>query len=133
MTTQQIEDLFVAVISDIESGGNPLRWGDDGYACGRFQQHPSFYATWGPTVEEFERQERSWDWAFDVALRRYFRAAWADERLAKLGVFTRARRIAMSYHLHGSLVWTGWDDAYEEKFAFAWRERGGFEPVAKAA
>lgn len=122
MIRNEIEQWYLDALGKCESQDDPRAWGDDGYAVGRYQQHPSYYATWGPTVEEFDRQERSWDWAFRVAAARFFRAAWGDERLASMDVRDRAARIAMSYHLHGSLVFSGWDSDYGTRWANCWMQ-----------
>ena len=114
------EDIFVEVLARQESANRPEIWGDDGYAVGRYQQHPSFYASWGPTIPDFDGREKSWDWAYETAVRRFFRAAWSDERLAAMRPRERAARVAMSYHLHGSLVFSGWDDEYGARWATLW-------------
>jgi hypothetical protein len=122
-----IEDRFVRAIGLLESKDDWRAWGDAGMACGRYQQHASFYATWGPTVGDFAGREQTWDWAFGVALRRYFRAAWPDESLATMQSPARLLRIAMSYHLHGALVWSGWDETYADRFQRAWAATPGAE------
>ena len=100
------EDRFVKIIGLMESSNNPRAWGDGELACGRFQWHPSAYATWGPKPEDFGGIERSWDWAFEFALRKFHRrahTAFPD----KFEV-----QIAMAWHLHGSRRWEGFDAAY---------------------
>ena len=120
MIAREIEDKFVLALAITESADQPRAWGDDGLAVGRWQQHPSFYSTWGPPRGMFRAREQSWDWAFEIAVRRFFRAAWADERIANLTGPVRINKVAMAYHLHGSLVFTGWDEPYAARFARAW-------------
>lgn len=48
-------DRFVAITALCESVDNPEAWGDDGRACGRWQIHPSAYASWGPKPHGFWR------------------------------------------------------------------------------
>ena len=120
MIAREVEDRFVTALAITESADQPRAWGDDGLACGRWQQHPSFYATWGPPRGWFRKQEKSWDWAYETAVRRFFRAAWSDERIADLIDQVRINKVAMAYHLHGSLVFVGWDEPYAARFARAW-------------
>ena len=104
---------FLLILAECESGASAKAWGDGGYACGRYQQHPSFYASWCPSPGEFGGRERSWDWAFDMAVRRFYAACIADKPDASL------TRIAMAYHLHGQVRWDGWDSAYLDRWLAA--------------
>lgn len=104
------EEAFVAALAKTESEGNPKAWGDNGYACGRFQWHPSAFIAWYPQAHEFGGRERSWDWAFEQAVRKFFRAALADWPEAT------DLDIAMAFHEHGYVNWTGWDNVYAERF-----------------
>jgi hypothetical protein len=101
------EDYFVQLVSKVESDHDPEAWGDGGYACGRFQDHARYYADWGPLKSDFGGRERSWDWCFEFACRKFFRVARAHKPTATL------LEIGMARHLHGAVVWTGLDDAYE--------------------
>jgi len=109
------EDRFIHLVGLVESNNHPFAWGDHGYAVGRFQDHPSYYATWGPHASEFGGHERPWDWCFEQAARRFFRAARMAHPEANL------LAIAMARHLHGQLVWTEWDPVYQKQ----WIDRGG--------
>jgi hypothetical protein len=104
------EDTFVAALSKQESNDNIHAWGDSGRACGRFQQHPSFYASWGPRAVDFGGVERDWDWAFVFAVRKFFRAARATQPTISF------LKIAMAFHLHGQIRWDGWDEAYATRW-----------------
>jgi hypothetical protein len=107
------EERYLAIMSRLESGDNPKAWGDEGFACGRYQWHPSAYQTWQPTPAEFHGKEHSWDWAFTEAKRKFFRTA--------LEVKSDATdlEIAMAFHLHGQLRWEGWDQAYVSRWLAA--------------
>lgn len=107
------EDKFVAVIRMVESENKPEAWGDNGMACGAFQWHPSAFIAWYPQAHEFGGRERTWDWAFEMAVRKFFNAALADWSQA-----TDAD-IGMAYHLHGYVNWDGWDEGYGTRWAAA--------------
>lgn len=110
MAAESEEDRFVRILAWVESGNMPAIWGDTCLAVGRWQQHPSFYASWGPQPNEFHGKEHSWDWAFEQAVRYFFKRAriqWPEAQL---------RNIAMAYHLHGQLRLDGWDDAYAKRW-----------------
>lgn len=107
------EDYFLAVLAVTESRNDWRAWGDDGLACGRYQAHPSFYASWSPRPVDFGGVERSWDWCFEWAARRFFRACRFDKPAASLG------QIAMAYHLHGQVIWIGFDARYDEEWRAA--------------
>jgi hypothetical protein len=102
-----VEDEFVHFIGLAESQDNWRAWGDDGFAVGRYQDHASYYATWGPKPADFAGEERTWDWCFNFAIRRFWRAA------RKFYSTKTGLEIAMARHLHGQLVFTGWDQEYE--------------------
>lgn len=105
------EDRFIQIVAMVESDNRPLRWGDSGRAIGRFQDHPSYYARWGPTEADFGGVERSWDWCFEFAARNFFAAARAHspgKTLAEIG---------MARHLHGQLRWDGGDEFYRQRWA----------------
>jgi hypothetical protein len=114
-------DRFIKILSRCESNDNPQAWGDSGRACGRFQQHPSFYGSWGPQPNDFGGKERSWDWAFAWAARKFFKVA--RERFPTASVL----EIAMALHLHGQLRWDGWDDAYEKHWLLSEKAVDGLE------
>jgi hypothetical protein len=103
-------ERFIAILGDTESHNYKEAWGDNGFACGRFQEHPSFYASWGPRPGDFGGVERSWHWCFEFAVRRFFAAATFDAPGASDGM------IAMAYHLHGQVIWTGFDEDYKRKW-----------------
>jgi len=105
------EDRFIKILALVESDDYPLAWGDSGFAVGRYQQHPRFYCDWGPKKDYFGNVERSWDWCFEHAARRFFRQA----RIVSPGA--TLSKIAMAYHLHGAVVWTGDDPAYAKRWA----------------
>lgn len=107
------EERYIAIVSELESSNNPKAWGDDGFAVGRFQWHPSAYATWGPAPEDFGGHEQSWDWAFTQAKREFFRAAIEDRPTAT------DLEIAMAFHLHGQVRWEGWDQGYVTRWVAA--------------
>jgi hypothetical protein len=67
--------IFVDACALMESGENPEAWGDSGLACGQWQQHPSFFVTWGPKPRDFGEKEHSWDWAFEFAIDHYAETA----------------------------------------------------------
>lgn len=113
------EDRFVQLVRHVESDNKPESWGDAGMASGAFQWHPSAFIAWFPQAHEFGGRERTWDWAFETALRKFFRAALADWSEA-----TDAQ-IGMAYHLHGYIHWSGWDDGYAER----WFEAEGKIPA----
>jgi hypothetical protein len=115
------EERFIKILSRCESNDNPQAWGDSGRAVGRFQQHPSFYASWAPKPSDFGGRERSWDWCFEFAARRFFRAARAAQKDAGLA------EIAMALHLHGQLRWDGWDDAYQTHWLLSEKAVDGLE------
>jgi hypothetical protein len=107
------EDTFVEIVSLVESRDHTEAWGDDGYAVGRFQQHARFYCDWGPQREDFDGVERSWDWCFEFACRKYFkraRAEWPNFTLLQIGMYL---------HLHGSLTAEGWDEFYATSWLWA--------------
>ena len=104
------EETFVLALEQCETGGIDRSWGDDGRACGAWQIHPGMYASWGPRPEDFGRQECSWRWAFCFAVRKFYRAARESDPGRDLTA------IAMAFHLHGQVVWDGWDDAYAMRF-----------------
>lgn len=107
------EDAFIAKLAKTESDGKPEAWGDHGFACGAWQWHPSAFIAWHPEAHEFGARERSWNWAFEQAVRKFFRAAlMACPAATDLD-------IAMAFHLHGYVNWTGWDHAYAARFAAA--------------
>src|SRR5271157_629067 len=107
-------DAFVAAISEIESQNQPLIWGDDGDACGPFQCHPSFYASYGPNPEDFGGRERSWAWAFEQAVRWFY----ADCLVDKISPADSA----VAYHLHGQPIIKDDDPVYRAKFVAAYRK-----------
>lgn len=107
------EDSFVAALAKTESNNNPEAWGDNGYACGAWQWHPSAFISWYPRAHEFGGRERSWDWAYEMAVRKFFTAALADWPEAT------DLDIAMAFHLHGQVNWTGWEDGYAARFRAA--------------
>lgn len=101
------ENSFVHAIAMVESTDNPnVVLGDHGRAAGRFQQHPSFYASWGPKPAEMHG-EMTWDACFELALRKFWRAAPAGKAPAD---------VAVAYHLHGQHVYTDDCPAYRESF-----------------
>jgi hypothetical protein len=100
------EKRFLTILSRAESNDTPTAWGDHEYAVGRYQDHPSYYATWGPKPADFGGVERSWDWCFTFAATAFFRAARRQRPTARLD------EIAMIRHLHGQLRWSGWDAVY---------------------
>jgi hypothetical protein len=104
------EDRFIEILGLVESDNGPRRWGDSGRACGRFQDHPSYYCTWGPIESDFGGQERTWDWAFEFASRAFFRAARAHSPGKTLA------EIAMARHLHGQIRWDGADEFYAQRW-----------------
>jgi len=112
------ETQFVNVQSELESANDPYKWGDGGRAVGRFQWHPSAYASWGPKPIEFDNEEFTWDQAFEWALRNFYRAA--RERFAQV---TDAD-IAMAWHLHGQLLFTGFDANYAARRAMIVKSLG---------
>jgi hypothetical protein len=103
-------DRFIKILGQVESSDDPEAWGDSGRAAGRFQQHPSFYASWGPAPQDFRCQERTWDWAFEFAARRFFRIARATVPAKPM------LAIAMALHLHGQVRWDGNDAVYAAKW-----------------
>lgn len=105
------EERFIKILALVESGDKPEAWGDALRACGRWQQHPSFYVNWGPRRDDFGSHDRTWDWCFELAARRFFRQARIHKRSATF------QQIAMAYHLHGQIQWTGWDEAYAKRWA----------------
>jgi hypothetical protein len=115
------EDRFIKICGRAESNNNPQAWGDGGNAVGRFQDHASYYLSWGPKNADFGGHERSWDWCFEFAARRFFRAARAAQKDAGL------TEIAMARHLHGQLRWDGWDDAYEKHWLLSEKAVDGLE------
>ena len=104
------EDRFVQIVRLVESNNKPEAWGDDGMACGAFQWHPSAFIAWYPQAHEFGNRERTWDWAFEMALRKFHRAALKDWPEAT------DLDVCMAYHLHGYVRWTGHDDHYAARF-----------------
>jgi hypothetical protein len=60
----------------------------------------------------FLGRERSWDWCFEHAARKFYRAARLARGTASL------LEIGMARHLHGQIIWSGWDPVYERQ----WRE-----------
>lgn len=105
------------VLALVESANDPEAWGDSGRACGRYQMHPGFYVSWGPTILEFGGRELSWDEAFEIALSRFLEACERDRPTAT------DEQIAMAFHLHGQPRWDGWDDGYSQRWrAIAARE-----------
>jgi hypothetical protein len=128
--TMSREDRFVLILAEVESTNNPYAWGDHGCACGRWQQHPSFYLSWGPTVGDFvclvygtdsnvdpstlihddKYLELTWDKAYEIAVRKFVRAY-----LVRHPAVTDIA-IAMDYHLHGQIRGTGWDIPYAARW-----------------
>ena len=109
-TEQDREDAFVLRVARVESDRNPRAWGDNDYAVGQWQDHASYYASWGPKIADFGGEERSWNWCFEFAIRRFFRAA----RQMYPGMTDL--QIAMARHLHGQIKLGGWDAAYVTKW-----------------
>ena len=100
---------FRDVLARVESDDDPQATGDSGRAYGRWQMHPSFYATWGPRPYQFQGRELTWDEAFELALQNFH----------QMGTITRPdvtfEQLAMAFHLHGQIRWDGWDEAYAKR------------------
>lgn len=104
------ETRFVQIVAYVESNANPEAWGDHGHAVGRFQDHARYYDKWGPKGEDFGGVEQTWNWCFEFACRKFFRAArakWPHFSLLQIGMYR---------HLHGQLDCSGWDLAYEKRW-----------------
>jgi hypothetical protein len=117
------EDKFVHAIALIESSDNWRAWSPSGVSMGRYQWEPRAWMTWQPTLVEWASNPDmlTWDQAGEFALRKFFRAALKNRPDAT------DVQIAMAFHLHGQVVWTGWDDNYATKFLAA--EAAGGEPA----
>jgi hypothetical protein len=104
------EDRFVRALALTESGDNPEAWGDHGKAFGRWQWHIATLLDWlrehqleyhaGMTVDELG----------ELAVRSFFRAVLAAAAAA------RDETIAMCFHLHGRVKFSGWDAPYADRF-----------------
>jgi hypothetical protein len=115
------EDRFIKILGQVESGENPEAWGDSGRAAGRFQAHPSFYASWGPDPADFGGKERTWDWAFETAARNFFASARAQRPSMPMHL------IAMALHLHGQLRFEGNDLSYAARWQACEKAVDGLE------
>jgi hypothetical protein len=116
LTPAQLRELFLDALKATESGGSPDNaWGDGKMAIGPYQQHPSFYASWGPYPQDFGGRERTWLWAWEFAVNKFYSHAIVDVSGPKTPV-----QIAMAYHLHGQLRWDGWDNQYATDFQDAY-------------
>jgi hypothetical protein len=106
------EDLFIRAIARVESSDDPnVRLGDNGRAAGRYQQHPTFYASWQPTTAELQTMhEPTWDQCYELALRKFWRKRPVDKAFAD---------VAVAYHLHGQHVYSGDDQTYRQRFESA--------------
>lgn len=82
------------IIAAIESRGNPEAWGDDGMACGRWQEHPCFVQQWIGQVTWSVRA--TWDDVFQAALLNFF------DRASCHGI--SGLDAAIGFHLHGQPV-----------------------------
>jgi hypothetical protein len=103
-------ERFLAITGMVESDNDPEAWGDGGFACGRYQDHASYYESWGPKKEDFKGKERSWDWCFEFAARKFFLVARVHKPDATL------LQIGMARHLHGQIIWAGNDPAYATRW-----------------
>jgi hypothetical protein len=130
------EDRWVKALAEHESKDDPCVWGDHlkekpflPMAVGRWQMHPSAYATWGPKPKDFGGEERTWDWALEFAVRAFFRAGRKKQcnlLSAILGAAemnaAQALQLAMAWHLHGQIKFSGWDDHYADRFMKNWEK-----------
>jgi hypothetical protein len=102
-------DQFERLIAIVESSDNPnIGLGDNGRAAGRYQQHPSFYALWGPTSDNIRDKlggEPNWDTCYRFALERFWSKRKSNDAIL----------VAMAYHLHGYHNYNGDDKVYRTK------------------
>lgn len=111
------EDEFIKVQAILESRDNPNYVSSDGYRIGRYGWQTATFAHWAPRGAEYGERPLSWDEFGELALRRFFRAAlvcrpWASDA-----------EIAMAFHLHGHLLWWGWDVRYAKRRSAIVRRR----------
>jgi hypothetical protein len=104
------EEIFIRTVELVESDDDDQAWGDSDRAVGPFQDHPSYYATWGPVPSEFGGIERDWDWAFRFAIVKFYRFA------RRVYPEKTDLQIAMARHLHGQQRWDGNDTAYAVRY-----------------
>lgn len=97
----------------VESEDNPHAWGDEGLACGRYQQHPAFTLEWLAMGRVQVGVDWSWDRVFAAALRIFFnvRSLPTPDPL----------RLVMEFHLGVQAVKDGkWDVGYAERWGRYW-------------
>ena len=103
--SEQTYQKFRQAIALTESSDNPRLWGDNGLACGRYQQHPAFMQRW---IKDFNCSDRtSWDDLFEACLRNFFNACAPPAK--------SPTELAVWYNMHGG-PGPGWNAQYAFRF-----------------
>jgi hypothetical protein len=106
-------ETWARALAKTESNEDSRAWGDEGLACGKWQQHPAFTLEWIRLSQVKVRS--SWNDIFYHALENFFHH-YQD-------VMPYQVKLAMMFHLGVDAVNQGqWDAEYEKRFLDALEE-----------